>query len=58
MNLWHELISYFSATQAMTDAVENSEFIIICMSDSYKRSAYCQAEAEYAFRCKRRLLPV
>ncbi|CAF2017157.1 unnamed protein product [Rotaria magnacalcarata] len=49
---------YGAATQAMIDAVENSEFIIICMSDSYKRSAYCQAEAEYAFRCKRRLLPV
>ncbi|CAM4877483.1 unnamed protein product [Rotaria socialis] len=49
---------YGPAMQAMADAVENSEFIIICMSDSYKRSAYCQAEAEYAFRCKRRLLPV
>jgi hypothetical protein len=44
--------------QAMADAVENSEFVIICMSDSYKRSVYCQAEAEYAFRLKRRLLPL
>ena len=44
--------------QAMADAVENSEFIMMCMSDSYKRSVYCQAEAEYAFRCKRHLLPV
>lgn len=44
--------------QAMADAVENSEFVILCMSDSYKRSVYCQAEAEYAFRCKRRLLPL
>jgi hypothetical protein len=43
--------------QAMADAVENSEFILLCMSDSYKRSVYCQAEAEYAFRCKRHLLP-
>jgi len=44
--------------QAMADAVENSEFVILCMSDSYKRSVYCQAEAEYAFNCKRRLLPL
>jgi hypothetical protein len=43
--------------QAMADAVENSEFILLCMSDSYKRSVYCQAEAEYAFQCKRNLLP-
>jgi hypothetical protein len=28
------------------------------MSDSYKRSVYCQAEAEYAFHCQRYLLPI
>jgi hypothetical protein len=43
---------------AMADAVENSEFVIMGMSDSYKQSTYCQAEAEYAFKCKRRLLPL
>jgi hypothetical protein len=43
---------------AMAEAVENCEFVIMCMSDSYKQSTYCQAEAEYAFGCKRRLLPL
>ena len=43
---------------AMADAVENSEFVIMCMSDAYKQSTYCQAEAEYAFNCKRRLIPL
>jgi hypothetical protein len=43
---------------AMADAVENSEFVIMCMSDSYKQSTYCQAEAEYAFKCKRCLIPL
>ena len=43
---------------AMADAVENSEFVIMCMSDSYKQSTYCQAEAEYGFNCKRILLPL
>ena len=42
----------------MAEAVENSEFVLLCMSDSYKQSTYCQAEAEYAFGCKRRLLPL
>ncbi|CAF0801731.1 unnamed protein product [Adineta ricciae] len=46
------------AMSAMADAVENSEFVIMCMSDSYKQSTYCQAEAEYAFNCKRRLIPL
>jgi len=52
------MIIVFLAMQAMADAVENTDFVILCMSDSYKRSVYCQAEAEYAFRCKRRLLPI
>jgi hypothetical protein len=43
---------------AMAEAVENSEFVLLCMSDSYKQSTYCQAEAEYAFNCKRRLVPL
>ena len=43
---------------AMAEAVENSEFIIMCMSASYKQSTYCQAEAEYAFNCKRRIVPL
>jgi hypothetical protein len=46
------------AMNAMADAVENSEFVIMCMSDSYKQSTYCQAEAEYAFKCKRCLIPL
>lgn len=53
------LVSYeFLAMNAMADAVENSEFVLLCMSDSYKQSTYCQAEAEYAFNCKRGLLPL
>jgi len=44
--------------QAMATAVENAEFVLMCMSNSYKRSVYCQAEAEYAFHCKRYLLPI
>ena len=46
------------AMNAMAEAVESSEFVIMCMSDSYKQSTYCQAEAEYAFKCKRRLIPL
>lgn len=43
---------------AMAEAVESSEFVLLCMSESYKNSTYCQAEAEYAFGCKRRLIPL
>ncbi|CAF1992875.1 unnamed protein product [Rotaria magnacalcarata] len=44
--------------EAVADAIENSEFVIICMSDSYKRDNHCQAEIEYAFNSKRSLIPL
>ncbi|CAF4195753.1 unnamed protein product [Rotaria sp. Silwood2] len=57
--IWIDLNNMFGpAMSAMAEAVENSEFVIMCMSDSYKKSTYCQAEAEYAFNCKRRLVPL
>lgn len=43
---------------AMADAIENSEFVFICMSDSYKQSAYCQSEAHYAFERRCHLIPL
>ena len=43
---------------AMANAIENSEFVFICMSETYKQSAYCQSEAHYAFERRCHLLPV
>lgn len=34
--------------EAMSQAIENSEFVFLCMSDSYKQSGYCKMEAYYA----------
>ena len=43
---------------AMANAIENSEFVLICMSDTYKQSAYCQSEAHYAFERRCHLIPL
>jgi hypothetical protein len=43
---------------AMANAIENSEFVLVCMSDTYKQSAYCQSEAHYAFERRRNLIPL
>ena len=43
---------------AMAHAIENSQFVIICMSDSYKQSVYCQSEAHYAFQRQCHFIPV
>ncbi|UJR27361.1 hypothetical protein I4U23_008653 [Adineta vaga] len=42
--------------EAVAEAIENSDFIILCISDSYKRDNYCRVEAEYAFSAKRTIL--
>jgi hypothetical protein len=44
--------------EIVAEAIENSEFVIVCMSDSYKRDNHCQAQAEYALISKRILLPL
>ncbi len=46
------------AIVAMANAIENSAFVIICMSESYKLSPYCQAEANYAFQRACQLVPL
>ncbi|CAF1084538.1 unnamed protein product [Didymodactylos carnosus] len=49
---------YGSHMQEMANAIENAEFVLICMSDSYKQSAYCQSEAHYAYERQCRLIPL
>jgi hypothetical protein len=43
---------------AMAEAIERSHTIIICMSEEYRKSNYCRAEAHYAFQCQRKIVPV
>ena len=43
---------------AMAQAIERSHIIVICMSEQYRRSNYCRAEAHYAFQRGLKLVPV
>jgi hypothetical protein len=47
-----------STMMGMANAIENSECVLICMSNSYKQSVYCQSEAHYAFERRCHLIPV
>ena len=40
----------------IADVIENSAFVIMCMSDSYKRCNHCRSEAEYALNTQRSLV--
>ena len=43
---------------AMARAIERSHTILVCMSEQYRRSSYCRAEAQYAFQRQLRIVPV
>ncbi|CAF1533166.1 unnamed protein product [Adineta ricciae] len=43
---------------AMAQAIDRSRTIIICMSEEYRKSNFCRAEAHYAFQQQRHIVPV
>ena len=47
-----------SIVESMSEAVENSGIVLLCMSSNYKMSVNCQAEAEYAFNRKSKIIPL
>ena len=57
--VWIDKDHMYGATMAaMAEAIENSQFVVICMSDSYKQSVYCQSEAHYAFERQCQFIPI
>jgi hypothetical protein len=47
-----------STMVGIANAIENSEYVLICMSNTYKQSVYCQSEAHYAFERGCFLIPI
>ncbi|ESP03408.1 hypothetical protein LOTGIDRAFT_171498 [Lottia gigantea] len=47
-----------STLQAMANAIEGAKVVICCMSQKYKDSPNCRAEAEYAFQLRRPIIPL
>ncbi|XP_072026208.1 uncharacterized protein [Amphiura filiformis] len=43
---------------AMAEAVEESDVILICMTEKYKNSKSCRAEATYAYKQRKKLIPL
>ncbi|CAF3831953.1 unnamed protein product [Rotaria sp. Silwood1] len=58
-NVWIDRDNMYGTTMIdVAEAIENSEFVLICMSDTYKQSVYCQSEAHYAFERRCHLIPI
>ena len=46
-----------SSLESMAGAIENSFVVLICISERYRESINCQAEAQYAFKIKKPIIP-
>jgi hypothetical protein len=47
-----------SSLDSMAEAVENSFCVLICITEKYRQSINCQAEAQYAFKLNKSIIPL
>ncbi|CAF0705631.1 unnamed protein product [Brachionus calyciflorus] len=47
-----------SSLEAMAKAIEESKCVLMCMTENYKQSSNCRAEAEYAFQLNKPIIPL
>ncbi|CAF1175287.1 unnamed protein product [Rotaria sordida] len=59
LRVWIDSRLMHGATfDAMAKAIENAEFVLICMSDAYKQSPFCEMEASYAIKRRCHIIPL
>ena len=57
--VWMDLEQMGGSTlDAMAKAVENSSVVLVCVSERYKESPNCRAEAKYAFHLRKDIIPL
>lgn len=47
-----------SSLDSMAEAVENSMCVLMCVTEKYRMSVNCQAEAQYSFRLNKKIIPL
>jgi hypothetical protein len=47
-----------SSLESMAKAIEDSFCVLMCMTEKYKQSTNCRAEAEYAFQLNKPIIPL
>jgi len=59
LRIWIDSQLMHGATfDAMAKAIENAEFVLVCMSDAYKQSIFCEMEASYAVKRRCHIIPL
>jgi hypothetical protein len=47
-----------SSLESMARAIETSDYILMCVTEKYRQSINCQAEAQYAFKLQKKIVPL
>ena len=47
-----------SSLDSMANGVENASCVLMCVTEKYRQSIYCKAEAQYAFQLNKTIIPV
>ena len=59
VNVWiDEAEMRGSLIDRMAEAVEGASAIVLCYSQAYKNSSSCRGEAQYAYKCRKPIIPV
>ncbi|XP_077984869.1 uncharacterized protein LOC144439456 [Glandiceps talaboti] len=58
-NVWMDIEKMGGSTlEAMADAVQNADVVLICMAEKYKYSNPCRSEAEYTYKLHKDYIPI
>ena len=52
----NEACLYFAAMESVAQAMQQSELVLACISDSFKHSNTCRAEVDFALACQKPIL--
>jgi hypothetical protein len=57
--VWMDLENMYGSTiERMAEAIQNSQFILICMSQKYQSSPYCKTEGQYTYKLQKSFIPL
>ncbi len=59
-HVWIDHDETFGTTTMINkiNIMEQSKYILICISDKYKQNSYCRCEAYYAYECQYKIIPL
>lgn len=57
--IWMDLENMYGSTlDRMAEAIQNSQFILICASNRYQTSPYCKTEGQYTYKLQKSFIPI